>query len=66
MPAGPDISPEDLRNGWTVETLAAYRRQMEIADGRVPGLVATEYDRPPALPTIVAARDYDPHKWGKT
>lgn len=39
------ITAEDSRNGWTEQSLAAYRRERERAFDRVAGNVVTEFKR---------------------
>lgn len=58
-----DLSKEDALNGWTAETLAAYRRERDKVADVVPGNVVTEYRRPKAGIVMQGARGFDPHKW---
>lgn len=58
------ITPEELSNGWTVEKLAAYRRERDKVADVVPGNVVTEFKRPKAAIQIQSGdRSYNPHKW---
>lgn len=59
-----DLTPEEQFNGWTAETLAAYRRERDKVADVVPGNVVTEYKRPKAAIEIQGAgRSYNPHNW---
>lgn len=65
----PDLTPEEIKNGWDEASLAEYLRSYEqdrVEAGmvsRVPGLVVTQYERlqPPVV--VENATSFDPHKW---
>jgi hypothetical protein len=74
MPGPIEPTADDRRNGWTAETLAAYRREREAATapqlgkGRtglplVGGNVVTEFERPKEPPRIESAFTFNPHSW---
>ncbi len=60
MPA-PILTAEEKSNGWTAESLAAYRRERDKVADVVPGNIVTEYKRgKPAIQIQGAGRSYDP------
>jgi hypothetical protein len=67
-----ELTPEDIKNGWTAETLRAYHAERDaaaIVHGGAPvgGLVVTEFSRASYRPPIrhESARDFNPHHWGR-
>lgn len=70
----PRLYPEEKFNGWTAESLEAYRRERDLAAGStithpdappsalVPGFVPTEYQRKAPPIRIETALSYDPHR----
>lgn len=51
----------EIKNGWTVETLAAYQRERDKVADVTPGNVVTEFKRGrPAVQIQGAGRSYDP------
>jgi hypothetical protein len=63
----PEPTPDEARNGWTAATLAAYRRERDLAANRVGGNVVTPWTRPKRRPVIENAgmKVFNPHRWGK-
>lgn len=63
----PEPTPDETRNGWTAATLAAYRRERDLAANRVGGNVVTRWTRPRPRPVIENAgmKFFSPHRWGK-
>lgn len=63
------LSPEDIKNGWTEESLAAYLEDMRasrIEAGQselVPGNVVTEFQRPRPPVQMHNVSGYNPHRW---
>lgn len=58
------ITAEEKSNGWTAESLAAYRRERDKVADVVPGNVVTEFKRAKAAIQIQSGdRSYNPHKW---
>lgn len=55
-----ELSKEDALNGWTAETLAAYRRERDKVADVVPGNVVTEFRRPKPAMRIEGSRGYNP------
>jgi len=53
-----DLTPEDRKNGWTVETLAKYVASRERA------LAGNVFPKPPRI-VIEGQRGFNPHKWGR-
>lgn len=55
------LSKEDSRNGWTLESLRTYQREREKAAGVVAGNVVTEFKRPKQGPVLQGAGpNYNP------
>lgn len=54
---------DEALNGWTRESLAAYRRERDKVADVVPGNVVTEFKRPKAGIVMQGARGFDPHRW---
>jgi hypothetical protein len=50
-----ELTAEDRRNGWTLESLRAYQREREKAFPVVAGNVVTEFKRPKAPVRIEGA-----------
>jgi hypothetical protein len=69
MPAPIEPTADERRNGWTAETLAAYRREREAAvapqhsAGLVAGNVVTPFVRPKPPVRIESALAHNPHQW---
>lgn len=69
------LTPAEIQNGWTPETLAAYHAEREdaagLSDGKggiarlVPGNTVTEYTRAPPPIVMETAMKFNPHKWGR-
>lgn len=56
-----ELTEGEKFNGWTVESLAAYRRDRDRVADVVPGNVVTEFKRPKAGMKIEGAgRAYNP------
>lgn len=56
-----DLTKEELSNGWTAESLAAYRRDRDKVADVTPGNVVTEFKRPKAAMKIEGGgRNYNP------
>lgn len=56
-----ELTKEDAKNGWTAESLAAYRRDRDKVADLTPGNVVTEFKRPKAQLKIEGAgRNYSP------
>lgn len=53
------LTPEEIRNGWTPETLAAYLRESEM---RAVRRVFGDPEAKP-LPKMVNGSAFDPHNW---
>jgi hypothetical protein len=58
-----NLTPEDIRNGWTAEKLAQYQLQRDRASNLVGGNVVTEFVRPKPAIVVESALDHKPHKW---
>lgn len=56
-----ELTKAEISNGWTAESLAAYRRDRDKVADVVPGNVVTEFKRPKA-PMVMqgAGRAYNP------
>ena len=60
MPA-PILTAEEKSNGWTAESLEAYRRERDKVADVTPGNIVTEFKRGrPAVQIQGAGRAYDP------
>lgn len=56
-----DLTKAEISNGWTAESLAAYRRDRDKVADVVSGNVITEFKRPkPMLKIEGAGRHYSP------
>lgn len=56
-----ELTKAERTNGWTAESLAAYRRERDKVADVVPGNVVTEFKRPRAAIRIEGAgRGYSP------
>jgi hypothetical protein len=56
-----ELTKAEISNGWSVETLDAYRRDRDKVADVVPGNVITEFKRPrPMLKIEGAGRHYSP------
>lgn len=59
-----ELTDAEKFNGWTAESLAAYRRERDKIADVVPGNVVTEFKRPKEAVRIEGAgRAYNPHRW---
>lgn len=60
-----ELTPEEKSNGWTLESLAAYRRERDKVADVIPGNVVTEFKRAKAAIQIIGAgpKAYNPHRW---
>lgn len=58
-----ELTKAELTNGWTAETLAAYRRERDKVADVTPGNVVTEFRRGKPAIVIQGARGFDPHRW---
>jgi hypothetical protein len=58
-----ELDPADIRNGWTPETLEAYRAQREAVHRLTAGNVVTEFHRPKPAKVLIGAKQFNPHKW---
>lgn len=59
-----DLTETDIKNGWTAESLAAYRRERDKVADVVAGNVVTEFKRAkPAIKIQSGDRSYNPHRW---
>lgn len=58
-----ELDATDIRNGWTFDTLAAYRAEREAAHPLVGGNTVTEYRKPKPVAYLIGARNFNPHKW---
>ena len=59
-----EITRDDIRNGWTPESLEAYHLAREEARGLVPGNVVTQFMRPKRIdPDVEPVASFNPHKW---
>lgn len=54
---------EEISNGWTAESLAAYRRDRDKVADVVPGNIVTEFKRPKEAVRIIGAAKFNPHHW---
>lgn len=55
------LTAGELRNGWTAESLAAYRQERDETADKVSGNVVTEFKRSRAQPVIESCgRAYSP------
>lgn len=55
------LTPQEIFNGWSVESLEAYRRERDKVADVTPGNVVTEYKRgKPAIQIEGAGRSYSP------
>lgn len=69
------LTPEDIKNGWTAASLAAYQAERDAAAGfvdqrgvvslRAAGNTVTEYTRAPPPIQMESAMKFNPHKWGR-
>lgn len=69
----PQPNADELKNGWTAETLAAYRAEREsnaafhgnpeMHGDLVAGNVVTEHVRPRPAICLEGARGFNPHRW---
>lgn len=62
------LTPDDIKNGWTPEALAAYHAEREAAavigsDRLVAGNVVTEFQRGKQFPRVESALRHKPHRW---
>lgn len=57
------ITDAEQANGWTAESLAAYRRERDKVADVVPGNVVTEFKRAKLGPVMHGARGFNPHRW---
>ena len=57
------LTPEEISNGWTEQSLAAYRRERDKVADVVAGNVVTEFKRPKAAIRIEGAAKFKPHQW---
>ena len=58
-----ELDTADIRNGWTAESLAAYRAERESVHRLVPGNVVTEFKKPKPSKYLIGAKRFNPHKW---
>lgn len=58
-----DLTKAELDNGWTAESLAAYRRERDRIADVIPGNVVTEFKRGKAAVRIEGAAKFNPHRW---
>lgn len=58
-----ELDETDLRNGWTVATLEAYRAERTAAHPMVGGNVVTSFKRPRPVAYLIGAKQFNPHKW---
>jgi hypothetical protein len=58
-----DLTEAEISNGWTAESLAAYRRDRDKVADVVPGNIVTEFKRPKAGIVMQGAKGFDPHRW---
>jgi len=54
------LTKGERANGWTAESLAAYRRDRDKVADVVPGNVVTEFKRSKPAMQIEGARGYSP------
>lgn len=57
------MDPADIRNGWTQESLAAYRAERESVHRLVPGNIVTEFKKPKPAKYLIGAKQFNPLKW---
>lgn len=55
-----NLTPEEKKNGWTEQSLAAYRRDRDKVADVVSGNVVTEFKRPKAPIQIEGVQGYSP------
>jgi hypothetical protein len=60
LPGIDSLTAADSRNGWTLASLAAYRREREKVHGLVAGNVVTEFKRPKPAMRVEGPRGYSP------
>ena len=61
-----ELHADDLKNGWTLAGIEAYRRERAKAFDVVPGFVVTPLGAPRKAPIRVErAWTFDPHTWGR-
>jgi hypothetical protein len=53
------LTPEEIKNGWTAETLAVYLRDSEM---RARKRILGDPDAKP-MPKIINGSAFDPHNW---
>lgn len=59
-----ELTESEKFNGWTLESLAAYRRERERAFDVVAGNVVTEFKRgKQPVQMQGAGHSYNPHNW---
>lgn len=58
-----DLTREERLNGWTAESLAAYRCDRDKVADVTPGNVVTVYTRPKPKVVIHGTRKFNPHRW---
>lgn len=58
-----ELTPEEISNGWTAESLAAYRRDRDKVADVTAGNVVTEFKRPKPTVQIVGVTKFNPHRW---
>lgn len=59
MPA-PILTAEEISNGWSAGSLAAYRRERDKVADVTPGNIVTEFKRGKPAMTLQGARGYNP------
>lgn len=55
-----ELTKAEVFNGWTAESLAAYRKERDNVVDVVPGNIVTEFKRPKPAMTLQGARGYNP------
>ena len=61
--ADTELDAADIRNGWTLATLEAYRAERTQAHALVAGNVVTEFKKPKPAKYLIGAKQFNPHRW---
>lgn len=58
-----ELTPQEIKNGWTVQSLEAYQRERDIAAALTSGNVITSFTRAKPATRIENTKNYSPHNW---